>query len=229
MNEKNTTTRGSGRSTNWATIVYPESAIANWKETLDDLHLDVLISPLHNRDVNPTGEPKKAHYHVLFRFPSVQTQNQVKEITDTIGSVGVERIASFRNYARYLCHLDNPDKARYDENDVIAFGALSYFDIIAVPDDKYQVIGEMIDFCELNKIVSYAQLLRITRKYKQSWYRALCDNASWVMKEYLKASMWERSNTSIIVDETRLINPATGEILEDDQLSKKEDVSEEKS
>lgn len=214
-------TRGAGRSNNWATIVYPESAPENWKQLLDDMHLDALISPLHDEDFNPNGEPKKKHWHVLVKFPSVQSQNQAKVVFEQFGGVGTERIANFRNYARYLCHLDNPDKARYQENDVIALGTLSYFDIISVPDDKYQVIGEMIDFCEVNKIVSYAQLLRITRKYKQTWYRALCDNASWVMKEYLKAALWEREHPLVCVDEKNLIFPdeinlETGEVEKDE-------------
>ena len=208
-----TKTRGAGRGNNWATMVYPESAPENWKQALDDMHLDVLISPLHDKDINPNGEPKKPHWHVLVKFPSVQTSKQAKEVFDVIGGVGCERVASFRNYARYLCHLDNPDKARYSENDVISFGALSYFDIIAVPDDKYEMIGQIMDFCDFNKIYSFAQIMRISRKYKPAWYRALCDNAGWAVKEFLKASLWESQNKTVLADESRLIDPATGEVL----------------
>lgn len=208
-----TKTRGAGRGNNWATMVYPESAPENWKQALDDMHLDVLISPLHNKDINPNGESKKPHWHVLVKFPSVQTSKQAKEVFDVIGGVGCERVASFRNYARYLCHLDNPDKARYDENDVIALGALRYFDIIEVPDDKYEMIGQIMDFCDLNKIYSFAQIMRISRKHKPAWYRALCDNAGWAVKEFLKASLWESQNKTVLADESRLIDPATGELL----------------
>lgn len=210
---ENKKTRGAGRSTNWATVVYPDSAPTDWLDKLNELHVDAFVSPLHDSDVNATGEPKKAHWHVLINFATVKSKEQAQEVFDAIEGVGCERVSNFRNYSRYLCHLDNPDKARYSEKDVKTFGALDYLEVIGIPTDKYQVIGEMIDFCDLNNIVSYAQLLRITRKYNQQWFRALCDNASWVIKEYLKAKLWENNNEQIIVDESTLVDPTTGEML----------------
>lgn len=209
-----TKTRGVGRSNNWATIVYPDSVSDNWIQKLDDMHLDVLISPIHDKDINPTGEEKKAHWHVLVKFDSVKTKEQAKIIFDEICGIGIERVSNFRNYARYLCHLDNPDKARYKEDDVIALGSIKYFDIISIPEDKYQIIGEIMDFCDINNVISYAQLLRICRKYKQSWFRALCDNASWVIKSYLKSKLWEiNAPQSLLVNEKNIIDPETNEIL----------------
>ena len=53
------------RSRGWACIVYPESAPENWTETLNEAHIETLISPLHDKDVTAEGSPKKPHYHVL--------------------------------------------------------------------------------------------------------------------------------------------------------------------
>ena len=50
---------------NWAFVLYPESAPADWKEQLQLSGLMGAISPLHDKDINPTGGPKKAHYHVV--------------------------------------------------------------------------------------------------------------------------------------------------------------------
>lgn len=214
-------TRGAGRSRTWATVIYADSAPKDWLYQLDEMHIDAFVSPEHNKDVNPNGEPKKAHWHILINFATLKSKDQVKEVFDLIGGVGAERVSSFRNYARYLCHLDNPDKVKYNEDDVKTFGSLDYMDIIGIPSDKYEVIGEMMDFCEVNKIVSYAQLLRITRKYKKTWFRALCDNASWVMREYLISALWEREHPNASVDETDLIFPdeinlETGEVEKDE-------------
>ena len=55
---------------NFATVVYLESAPADWMERLDQHHIAALVSPLHDKDKNPSGEPKKAHYHVLLMFES---------------------------------------------------------------------------------------------------------------------------------------------------------------
>ncbi len=48
-----------GRTRNFTTIVYPESAPENWMEILGELFIPSLVSPLHDRDTNPTGECKK--------------------------------------------------------------------------------------------------------------------------------------------------------------------------
>ena len=55
---------GSGRSRSYATVVYPESA-PDFLERLNDLKVPCFVSPLHDKDINPTGEAKKPHYHVL--------------------------------------------------------------------------------------------------------------------------------------------------------------------
>ena len=66
MSSKNTNgeSYGKGRTRNFATVIYPESAPSDWKEILNQEFIPAFISPLHDRDTNPTGEPKKPHYHV---------------------------------------------------------------------------------------------------------------------------------------------------------------------
>lgn len=58
-----------GRTRNYATIVYPESAPPNWISILEDEHIASFISPLHDKDIENDGEntPKKAHYHVIVK------------------------------------------------------------------------------------------------------------------------------------------------------------------
>ena len=96
------------RFRNFATIVYPESAPADWQNILADLKIPCLISPLHDRDFNPTGEPKKPHFHVLLTFEGKKSVEQIKELIRPFCGVGVEVVQSIRGYTRYLCHLDNP-------------------------------------------------------------------------------------------------------------------------
>lgn len=63
----------------WATIVYPESAPAGWKNTFDGFHLQGLISPLHDSDFDPeTGERKKPHWHVLIRVSGKITEGTAR-------------------------------------------------------------------------------------------------------------------------------------------------------
>ena len=53
------------RTRNWTIVLYPESAPDNWRTLIDDLHIEWVESPLHDKDVNANGEPKKAHWHLL--------------------------------------------------------------------------------------------------------------------------------------------------------------------
>lgn len=184
------------RSLYYATVVYPESAPDNWLEILDSYHFGYFVSPLHDEDVNPDGVIKKAHYHVMFLFDSLKSEEQFFEIRDAIGGVGREIVSSCRGYARYLCHLDNPEKVQYNISEVKSGGGANYDEIIGLPSDKYQIIGEMMDWCVENQCYSYFELIRYARLYRSDWYRGLCDNCTSVIKEFLKSYLWDSMQSS---------------------------------
>ena len=178
------------RTRNYASVIYPDSAPDGWQEILTQQFVPAFISPLHNQDVNPTGEIKKEHYHVIIMFDSVKTVEQAKDIFSLIGGVGCEIVQSIRGYARYLCHLDNPEKAQYSPDDVISLCGADYHGVIGLPIDKYKAIGEMMDYCEDNKVYSYSQLLRYARRERGDWFRILCDSGTKVIVEFLKSCYW---------------------------------------
>lgn len=179
------------RKRNWATVVYPESAPQGWQEILSDYHIAAFISPLHDQDLNPTGEEKKPHYHVMLMFEGKKSYDQVHEMITQIGGVGLEVVDSLRGYARYLCHLDNPEKALYMVDDVKCISGADYTGIIGLALDKYKAIREMMLFCRDSRIYSYAQLLDYAGEERMDWFRVLCDSGTYVLKEYLKSLNWE--------------------------------------
>lgn len=186
--------KGAGRTRNFATIVYPESAPEGWLDILAEQCVPAFVSPLHDRDKNPTGEDKKPHYHVLVMFDSVKTAEQACDLFSQIGGVGYKVVQSLRGYARYLCHLDNEgDKTVYSVEDVKCFSGADYINVIGLATDKYKAIGEMIDFCEENGVLSYSELLVYCRNERFDWFRVLCDNGTVVIKEYLKSKSWTMS------------------------------------
>lgn len=190
MSEKKSS--GRGRTRNYATIVYPESAPSNWQELLSEQFVPAFISPLHDLDLNPTGEPKKAHFHVMIMFDGVKTLDQAKELIDFIGGVGCEVVNSQRGYARYLCHMDNPEKHQYNVDDVRSFCGADYNTTIGLVTDKYRAIRDMMHYCIDNNIYSYSLLLEYCSNERPDWFRVLCDNGTVVMKEYLKSRSWTR-------------------------------------
>lgn len=175
------------RRRNFATVVYPESAPEDWREKLAELKSPCLISPLHDQDVNPDGEIKKAHHHVMLLFEGKQTETRIDEIFASIGGVGRETVLSVRGYARYLCHLDNPEKFQYSIDDVTAFGGADYPSLINLAIDRYKAIADIIQFCRDNEIYLYSDLLEYTMVHKMEWFRILCDSGTYVVKEYLKS------------------------------------------
>lgn len=185
------TTSGRGRTRNFATVVYPESAPENWQEILSERFVPAFISPLHDKDVNPGGEPKKPHYHIMIMFEGVKTREQAKEIFDMIGGVGCEVVQSVRGYARYLCHMDNPEKYQYSPENVRCLCGSDYTGAIGLVTDKYKAISEMMDFCKEYNVYSYAELLEYSSHNRFDWFRVLCDNGTVVIKEYLKSKSWE--------------------------------------
>lgn len=182
------------RFRNFATVVYPDSENTpeDWISILQDFKTPILVSPFHDQDFNVTGEPKKPHYHVLIMFEGMKSPEQVRELFDRVGGVGLETVNSLRGYARYLCHLDNPDKHQYFPGDVQAMSGVDYIEIIGLPSDRYEIIGEMIDYCQAEYIYSYATLLVYARNNRQDWFRILCDSGTIVMKEFLKSFRWEQ-------------------------------------
>lgn len=188
--------KSSIRTRNYACVVYPDSAPKDWIEILTGCFIPALISPLHDNDVNPGGEVKKAHYHVILMFDSVKTSEQAKDIFDKIGGVGCEKVNSIRGYSRYLCHLDNPEKAQYDTASVRSLCGADYSSIIGLPTDKYKAIGEMIDYCKEHNVYSYSELLEYCRETHFDWFRVLCDNGTVVIKEYLKSRSWTINNNT---------------------------------
>jgi hypothetical protein len=183
------------RARNFATVVYPESAPHGWASILEEEFIPAFISPLHDSDINPTGEPKKPHYHVMVMFEGKKSTDQVKAIFEKFGGVGVERVNSIRGYARYLCHLDNPEKFQYKTENVVSLCGADYMHTIGLALDKYKAIGEIIDYCKENDIVSYAVLLEYCRANKFDWFRVLCDNGSYVIDKYLKSRQWTIQQT----------------------------------
>ena len=185
--------KSKSRQRTFATVVYPESAPENWLTILDEQHIATFVSPLHDQDLNPDGEPKKTHRHVMIMFDSVKTVEQAREVFDLIGGVGCEQVKTTRGYARYLCHLDNPEKCQYKEDDVICMNGADYPAVIGLSIDKYKAVKEIIAYCKEKDEDCYADLLEYSAMYRMDWFRVLCDNGTIVVKEYLKSRAWKKT------------------------------------
>lgn len=116
---------------NWAFVMYDDSMPDNWEEIFIESGLPVAISPHHDRDVNPTGEVKKPHYHVIVCYPGPTTYKNVKSLTDRLNATIPIPLESVRGMYRYHCHLDNPEKYQYAQAGRKLIGG---FDVAAYAD-----------------------------------------------------------------------------------------------
>ena len=115
---------------NWAFVAYPESLPTNWKEQLQLTGLQVAISPLHDKDKNPTGEPKKPHYHVILCYAGPTSYNVVKALTDSLNCPIPQPLEQVRGYYRYFTHMDNPEKYQYSPDTIETINGFSIMDFV---------------------------------------------------------------------------------------------------
>lgn len=147
----------------WTFVAYPDSlGDIDLYNYLSELGLCFAISPLHDKDMNPTGEPKKPHYHVLLEFPGPTTYKNVKEnIVDPIGQPIPKIVMTVRGAYRYLCHLDNPEKAQYSIDDI---RKSSNFELVLTKTELTTLKILILDDIDSQHITEYYDLLLYYRK-----------------------------------------------------------------
>ena len=149
---------------NWAFVVYPESAPSDWIEQLQQRGVVGAISPLHDKDLNATGEPKKAHWHVIVTYEGPTAQSVVERLTELLNAPKPIPLEQVRGYYRYLTHKDNPEKFQYDEKDIQTLNGFDIRDFVEMTKSevnaKIRIIQKMIrelDFLEYADLLDYLQ------------------------------------------------------------------------
>lgn len=180
------------RTRNWVFIMYPDSMPDNDFDKcvliLEDFHSPFAISPLHDKDFNATGEKKKPHYHVLFTFDGVKSYKQMQEICQSVNGSDCRPCENARGYYRYFCHLDNPEKAPYNESDIKTYCGFDS-EIYNKPTSmaRYLAIKEMVNFIKDSNIIEYCDFVDICANVHFEWFKLLSDNSSFIINEYIKS------------------------------------------
>lgn len=165
------------RTRNWWFVLYPESAPENWKEYIDNLCVQYVISPLHNMDVNADGEIKKEHYHVILMFESVKSYSQIKEITDDLNCPIPQAVNGLIGAVRYLIHKDNPEKYQYSKGDIVAGGGFDVENILGrSPAERRKIIKEIYDFIYQQDITEFHELTDYAFANNEDWFELLTNS-----------------------------------------------------
>lgn len=216
MEAKKTRTKKDDRFRNWTFVIYPTDgnppAPTNWRDILDEEHIQWIESPLHDKDTNADGEVKKTHIHILVMYEGKKSYEQIKEITDKLNAPGPQKCASTKGLVRYMAHLDNPEKVQYDKSLIIGHGGADVAEHLKpTSSSRYQLIGEMMDFVQEQGIIEMEDLLMYARRERfDDWFPLLCDNSAYVMGAMIK-SRRHRAEQPI---EVKLVDRGTGEVIE---------------
>lgn len=194
--------RAGKRARAWTAVVYPESAKKDWIDRLGEQLIEAMVSPLHDKDVEPTGEVKKAHYHVVISFTNAVTYEKAKEVFKAIGAVvppeSQAKVKDLKQMARYLCHLDQPNKHRYSVDDVITFGGLDYKAFVMTSSDEREVLDDIDDFIIKHRIVSFTTFQRVCRELHPEWKDLFRSKYSFYIQKSIKANYWSIVNSDVI-------------------------------
>lgn len=182
--------------TSVAGLVYIDTGnIENTKSILEDMGLSGFISPLHE----PDEKNKIKHYHIQCIRP-LQHGLGLKMWRDIANTAeflnGYVQILDYPHaYAKYLLHLDNPEKQQFiDKNDtninyydyITTFGnPPKYEEYIMIDDEKKktksnksEILKDIIQYCNEFQITNYASLCNIVIDQKPEWFDACMKNST---------------------------------------------------
>lgn len=158
---------------NWAFVVYPDSAPADWIEQLRQTGLQCAISPLHDKDINPTGENKKPHWHVIACYSGPTSFNVVKRLVDNFNAPIPQALEQVRGYYRYLTHKDNPEKAQYSDDNIVLINGFNIADFVELSKSevldikkKLQKIIRELTIIEYSDFMDYLADNEMTVEYE---------------------------------------------------------------
>jgi hypothetical protein len=196
------------RSRNWTFVLYPESAPEDWREILDTEHIKWVESPLHDKDLNPDGTTKKAHWHILLLFNGKKSFSQIQEITKKLNAPIPQVAADAKALVRYMAHLDHPDKVQYERSAIIGHGGADVaLYLKATSSTRYELISEMIEYIRENEIVEFIDFMGICMaEHRDDWFPLVCDSSAFIIDMVIKSNRHKpRKSPSSLAQEA--INP----------------------
>ena len=153
---------------NFSVIVYPDSTTLNnkWRENLQSLGHKAIISPIHDKDIDNNGLPKKPHYHIcVFRDNATTWNSCVKTMSANVDS-SIKYVEVLRGTIQasydYMSHKNSPQKAQYKEEEVVCLNGFSPFDYQKQSrSDKLNCTKEIYIYIENNNVEEFSDLIQL--------------------------------------------------------------------
>jgi len=201
--------KANDKKRNWGLICYPESLPTDWEKLLQDTGLQCAISPLHDKDLEPTGEVKKAHYHVILTYSGPTSFNCVNKICESLNCPIPKPLEQIRGYYRYFTHKDNPEKYQYDEKEIKTINGFNITDFVELTKSEVANIKKKLQrlilemaFTEYSDFMDYLLEDDIVDNYDVA-----CNN-TYFFDRYISSKRHKAKNGKLA-----LLNTDTGEVI----------------
>lgn len=209
------------RTRNWTFIVYPDSVPTDWRDRLDNNYIPWIESPLHDKDFNADGTHKKPHCHILLLFDGKKSYNQVLDISASINGTVPQRCANAKGLVRYMAHLDNPEKAQYDLQDIIGHcGADVSTYLKCTGTSRYALIREMLDYVAHNDIFEFKDLVYYAMNNRfNDWFPLLCDNSAYIINCVIKSCRYSKLDQNDYIPSVSVVKvDENGEFIDEEEV-----------
>lgn len=230
------------RGRNWELIVYPDDLPSDWIDKIGAWRVRTLISPLHDRDIKEDGTKKKNHHHVILMFrDGLKSVHQIREVAGNTFGVTSEGsiygvapiipeeslIVDREGAIRYLTHIDYPEKAQYNKDEIIGLNGADLSELWK--ETKSESIKLKMDIEMLiqeHNILEYNDLLIYLRTHKgpDMWDKAASNTI--LFCNLLKSKRHSQPRYDYITGEEYVysedktvgtVNPDTGEVIDRDK------------
>lgn len=153
----------------WTAVLYPESAPEGWREEIKQSGLVFAVSPLHDRDINADGTPKKPHHHLILVYNGPTTYSNVESFLAKLNQPIPKPLESVRGMYRYFTHEENPEKAQYDKSLIEHYNGFSLASFCELMKGEVAELKKsIIALIRASEITEYAELIDL-----------LIDNEMW--------------------------------------------------
>lgn len=178
------------RVRSFAFELYEDSCKKGWKEELENMHVKALWI-YHDKDVTEGGEMKKPHFHVMIMLDGSVGFSTARDIGKKFGAANdyIELIRSRGGYARYMCHLDQPNKYQYEIELLQELGGINKMDLIGEErEDKAEIAREVLKFCRERKIWHYCDIIDYCFENNEIWANLMLDiRFGRLIQDYIKS------------------------------------------
>lgn len=193
-------------------VLYPDSktyVLDNVIKSMAAEHLTFAVSPIHDKDVEEDGSPKKGHLHLLIAYSSATTLSNIRGWLKACGMPesdlhSVRVCASAVGYYRYLTHKDNPEKAHYDDKDIRIFNDFGeiFKKFANTESDKIDNLVRIFQIVDELNTISFHALIQYLMLNERDLFKLLTSSSALAIcvKEYQRSLEYDIKRSSIVND-----------------------------